>query len=73
MNYDQLCEIIKDVIPQSKEVFPDSKIVSDLGICSFDMMLLLFRIEDMMDVQIDTSLLKKDMTVNEILNVINEV
>lgn len=70
MNYMQLCKIIMDTIPVTKEIFPDSRLSSDLGLCSFDMMLLLFQIEKIIGTQVDLSLLKNDMTVSEMLNIL---
>ena len=73
MDYQCLCEIINNIIPVSKTITPDSKLASDLGLCSFDMMLLLFNIEERAGVQINISNLKKNMTVKELLNVIEQL
>lgn len=70
MNYQSLCELIIDIISTPKTINHDSRLASDLGLCSFDMMLLLFKIEEAVGIQIDISKLKSDMTVGEILDII---
>lgn len=70
MNYKQLCAIITDILPKQKEISSESRLSSDLGLCSFDMMLLIFRVEEASGIQIDASSLKKDITVEELLNIV---
>lgn len=73
MNYQSLCELITTIIPTLQTIKPNSKLVSDLGLCSFDMMLLLYKLEEAVGIQIDASKLKRDMTVEELLQLIDQV
>ena len=73
MNYQNLCELITSIIPTPQIIKPDSRLASDLGLCSFDMMLLLYKLEETVDIQIDVSKLKNDMTVEELLKIIERV
>ncbi len=69
MNLEQLCKIIN---VETKEDVSQKHLASDLGLCSYDMMVLLVEIEDTCGHEIDTGLIKKDMTVTELLDVINK-
>lgn len=70
MNCQSLCELISSVISTNQPIKIDSRLASDLGLCSFDMMLLLFKIEEEAGITIDASRLKNDMTVGDLLEVI---
>ncbi|MGN1345012.1 MAG: acyl carrier protein [Traorella sp.] len=70
MDYQSLCELIIDIISTPKTINHDSRLASDLGLCSLDMMLLFLRIEETTGLEIDMSKLKMDMTVDEILEII---
>lgn len=70
MNFQNLCELISGVVSVDQTVNKDSRLASDLGLCSFDMMLLLFKIEEATGKTIDASNLESDMTVEELLEVI---
>lgn len=72
MEFEQLCDMINDILPKSKNIFPESRLSSDLGLCSFDMMLLVFQIEGICGHKISVSTIKKDMNVKELYRLIND-
>ncbi|MCD7949413.1 MAG: phosphopantetheine-binding protein [Erysipelotrichaceae bacterium] len=69
MDLEQLCKIIN---VEAKEDILQKHLASDLGLCSYDMMVLIVEIEDSCGYEIDTSLIKKDMTIAEVLDIINK-
>lgn len=71
MSFERLCELLAEIAPVPETICLESRLSSDLGLCSFDMMLLLLRIEESIAAEIDTSALKSDMTLHEILTLIN--
>lgn len=70
MEFKQLCDMINNILPKSKSIFPESRLSSDLGLCSFDMMLLIFQIEEICGHKISVSAIKKDMNVKELYKLI---
>lgn len=72
MEYDELLEIIKDVLPIKRDVQPDSKLKEDLGLCSFDMMLIILKLEKYINNEVDTSEFAKADTVNELYKIVKQ-
>lgn len=65
MEYEKFCSLIHDLLPEEQEILPDKHLSSDLGICSFDMMMLIFQIEELSEHKVEISEIKKDMTVRD--------
>ena len=65
MKYEQFCTLINDVFPEKKEILPENCLASDLGLCSFDLMMLICLIEKNNGNNVNLSLLRNDMTVRE--------
>lgn len=70
MKLEQLCSIISSQINIEEKINSTDRL-SDLGICSFDMMVIIVEIKTLCGHDVDTTLIKKDMTVLELLNLIN--
>lgn len=70
MKCEQFCGLIHDIFPELEEVLPEQRIASDLGLCSFDIMMIIVQIEELYGCQVDVSLIKKDMTVREFFSVV---
>lgn len=71
MSYEQLCRIINKQSSKFQNITLESKLSDDLGLSSFDLMVIIVEIEEKSDRQIDVSFLYKNMTVEELLSVIN--
>ena len=71
MSYEQLCRIINKQSSKFQNITLESKLSDDLGLSSFDLMVIIVEIEEKSDRQIDVSFLHKNMTVEELLSVIN--
>ena len=71
MKFDQLSSIISSQMKLKRELQVTERLSSDIGMCSFDMMVLIVEIENACGHEINAQLIKKDMTVKELLNVIN--
>ena len=71
MSYEQLCRIINKQSSKFQHITLESKLSDDLGLSSFDLMVIIVEIEEKSDRQIDVSFLHKNMTVEELLSVIN--
>ena len=69
MEYNRLCKMICSVKEKEMEIHPCDKMASDLGLCSFELMVLIVQIEGECNCEIDVSLLNYDMTVQELLDV----
>ncbi|WP_448784005.1 hypothetical protein [Blautia sp.] len=65
MKYEQFCTLINDVLAEKKEILPEDCLASDLGMCSFDLMMLICLIEKNNRSNVNLSLLRNDMTVRE--------
>lgn len=72
MEFTQFCDIIKNILHKKKDISLEQCLYSDLELCSLDMMILIIEIEKASGKQIDVSSIKKDMTVNDLLCLINE-
>lgn len=70
MEYDKLCEIINDILPEKKKISPEDYIVKDLGLCSFDIMVLIFQLEEEFGHQVRISDVKKDMMIKELFELV---
>ena len=53
MKYQQLCTVLRDYLVEEKEIFPEDRLSADLGLCSFDMMVIIERIEELNECHID--------------------
>ena len=71
MKYEQLCTLIHESLLDDREISPNQLLSSDLGLCSFDMMVIIGRVEEITGHQINLSDIKKDMTVQEFFSIIN--
>ena len=71
MSYEQLCRIINKQSSKFQNITLESKLSDDSGLSSFDLMVIIVEIEEKSDRQIDVSFLHKNMTVEELLSVIN--
>lgn len=72
MKLQQLCDLISSQMKLEKNIEKTDCLSSDLGMCSFDMMVLIVDLESACGHEINTMMLKKDMTVGELLAVINQ-
>ena len=70
MKLEQLCSIISSQINIEEKINSTDRL-SDLGICSFDMMVILVQIERMYGLEVDTSQIQNDISVMDFCNVIN--
>lgn len=70
MEYNKLCKMINDILPEAKKILPEDCLANDLGLCSFDMMMLIFQLEKECGHQISISDIKKDMTVKELFELV---
>ena len=71
MNFEQFCLIINDLLPKPMEILPEYSLLNDLGLCSFDMMVLIVQIEEISEKNIDVSSMRNNMTVQELFTLIN--
>lgn len=71
MKFEQLSSIISSQMALEREIKKTERLGSDVGMCSFDMMVLILEIENASGNEINTKLIKKDMTVEELLNIVN--
>lgn len=71
MDLNELKIIISKQLSLENGVKASDHLATDLGLCSFDMMVLIVEIENVCGHEINTTLIKKDMTIAELLNVIN--
>lgn len=71
MNIDELKLIISKQLSLENEAESSDHLATDLGLCSFDMMVMIVEIENICGHEINTALIKKDMTVNELLSLVN--
>ena len=72
MDYTKFLSIIQNILPATKDILPTSRLSGDLGLCSFDMMMLLFQLERVCGCQVDVSSVKQDITVNELFELISK-
>lgn len=71
MDLNELKIIISKQLSLENGVKASDHLATDLGLCSFDMMVLIVEIENVCGHEINTTLIKRDMTIAELLNVIN--
>ena len=71
MDLNELKIIISKQLSLENGVKASDHLATDLSLCSFDMMVLIVEIENVCGHEINTTLIKKDMTIAELLNVIN--
>ena len=71
MKFKQLSGIISSQMALEREIQLTEHLNSDLGMCSYDMMVLIVEIENVCGHEINTKLIKRDMTVEELLNIVN--
>lgn len=71
MDFNVLTNIIKEVLETVDiKIEKDSKLYEELGLCSFDMMVIIGIIEDNYDKSVDLIELSKDMTIKGLINAI---
>lgn len=71
MDLNELKMIISKQLSLENGINQSDRLATDLGLCSFDMMVIIVEIENVCGHEINTALIKKDMTVAELLGVIN--
>lgn len=72
MDYTKFLSILQNICPEAEKILPENRLVSDLGLCSFDMMMLLFQLENECGYQIYISTIKQDITVKELFDLISK-
>lgn len=70
MENERVLSILQRHTVSQSEIMYGDRIESDLGLCSFDMMLIVYEIEEELHKTIDFRKLHSDMTVKEFLAVI---
>ncbi len=71
MELKRIIEIINEVLEKKdSNIIGNEKLQDDLGICSFDMMMIIALIEKDNNVIVEVDKLKKNMTVAELCNAI---
>lgn len=71
MTIKKLTEIVIEIADNNSNVSENSRIISDLGLCSFDVMVLLSRIEHEVHHPIDATVMTRDMTVKQLYDLIS--
>lgn len=71
MKFEQLSSIISSQMALERKIQRTESLSNDIGMCSFDMMVMIVEIENACGHEINTALIKKDMTVDELLSIIN--
>ncbi len=70
MKFSTFCEILRPIIPdQSIVIQPDSRLVDDLCLCSFDMMVVLDAVERASNTSICLDSLRSVKTVQDLYDV----
>ena len=72
MDYTKFLSILQNILPETKVLHANSRLAGDLGLCSFDMMMLLFQVEREYGCEVDVSAVKQDITVKELFELINQ-
>lgn len=71
MDIKELVGIIKEVLETNDvEIGYESKLYDEIGLCSFDMMVIIGIIEDEYNKSVDLIELSKDMTIKGLINAI---
>lgn len=71
MDIKELVGIIKEVLETNDvEIGYESKLYDEIGLCSFDMMVIIRIIEDEYKKSVDLIELSKDMTIKGLINAI---
>lgn len=71
MDIKELVGIIKEVLETNDvEIRYESKLYDEIGLCSFDMMVIIGIIEDEYNKRVDLIKLSKDMTIKGLINAI---
>lgn len=71
MDIKELVGIIKEVLETNDvEIRYESKLYDEIGLCSFDMMVIIGIIEDEYNKSVDLIKLSKDMTIKGLINAI---
>lgn len=71
MKFKQLSSIISSQMALERKIQGTETLSNDIGMCSFDMMMLIVEIENECGYEINTDLIQKDTTVDELLSIIN--
>ena len=71
---DKIMEIISEYQGVAKETLtPETYLISDLGLNSYDVVTLVTRFEDEFDIEISDRAIKKLQTINDVLEYINKL
>ena len=66
MDYEEYCKMIEELMPEPAEIRREQQLSGDLGLCSFDMMMLTARIEAATGADLDVTRITKYTTVGEL-------
>ena len=64
--FEHVEKVILQQVNYSGEIQPSSRLEDDIGVCSFDMMVIIYELEKQFNVKIDTSKFKKQMTIQDL-------
>ncbi len=70
MNFIELTDIIKQNLPEEKNINPDTRLSDDLGLCSFDMMLIIMQIDKVVSKKLDLTAFSKAKTVDDLYKIV---
>jgi acyl carrier protein len=70
MDYEEYCKMIEELMPEPAEIRREQQLSGDLGLCSFDMMLLTQRLEAESEEDLDVTRITKYTTVGELYDLI---
>lgn len=73
MTFEELKTIIESVVQEKVVIEPESILTDDLGITSFEMMVIIVKIEDEYKFQVDLSRVRKGMSVKDLLSIVYKV
>ena len=72
MDYEQFCNMIEELMSEPAEIQREQQLSGDLGLCSFDMMMLTARIEAATGADLDVTRITKYTTVGELYDLIGK-
>lgn len=70
MVFERIKEMIEEIIREKTEISPETRLMSDLGLDSLDIIELICDLEDEYDIEIDEVEREKIKTVAELVNTV---
>lgn len=70
--FEQIEAAIRRQMKDLGEIYPGNILEDELGVCSFDMMAIVFELERECHTLIDASKFKKQMTVQDLVDIVEE-